>query len=142
MEIQFPIKHKFFKGAGFRFILAKTRFPVEKHEDESGRQQRVKLPITVATRVKLPRSQSSANEIENLPEVCQTFCPLEQKFQQACETCQTCRFRNLGVNPRGKSLIFFRTPSLKSQKNHIQKSQNHSKITYKSIKNHKSSKDY
>ena len=32
---------------------------------------------------------------------------------------------------RGKSLIFFRTPPSKSQKNHIQKSQNHKKITYR-----------
>ena len=35
----------------------KDRFPVEKHEDESGAgQQRVKLPITdtVATRAELP----------------------------------------------------------------------------------------
>ena len=32
---------------------------------------------------------------------------------------------------RGKSLIFFRTPPLKSRKNHIQKSQNHKKITYR-----------
>ena len=31
--------------------------------------------------------------------------------------------------PRGNSLIFFRTPPLKSQKNHILKSQNHKKIT-------------
>ena len=38
--------------------------------------------------------------------------------------------------------FFFRTPSLKSRKNHMQKSQNHRKITYKSIKNHKSSKNY
>ena len=38
-EKQFPIKHEILQSsrlAGFRFILAKTRFPVEKHEDESG----------------------------------------------------------------------------------------------------------
>ena len=29
------------------------------------------------------------------------------------------------LEPRGKSLIFFRTPFLKSQKHHIKKSQNH-----------------
>ena len=46
----------FFKAAGFRFILATMRFPVEKYEDESGAwQQRVKLPVTVAARAKLPR---------------------------------------------------------------------------------------
>ena len=68
METQFPIKHKkFFKPEGFRFILAKTRFPVEKHEDESGAwQQRVKLPITIAMRAKSPRFQNHANEIKNL----------------------------------------------------------------------------
>ena len=38
--------------------------------------------------------------------------------------------------PRGKSLIFFRTPSLKSQKNHAQKSQNHKKSHTESTKNH------
>ena len=42
-ETQFPIKRKNAKAAGIRFILAKARFPVEKHEDESGAwQQRVK----------------------------------------------------------------------------------------------------
>ena len=90
---------KFFKAAGFRFILAKTRFSVDKHEDESGAwQQRVKLPITVATLAKLIRLQSSVNGIEDLSKVCQTFCLLEQKVQQACQTCQTCRFRNWVVN--------------------------------------------
>ena len=65
---------------------------------ESGAwQQRIELPITVATRAPSPRFQSSANEIENLSKVCQTFCLLEQKVQQACQTCQTCRFRNWGV---------------------------------------------
>ena len=84
METQFPINTKFFKTAGFRFILVKTRFPVEKYEDESGAwQQGVKLPITVATRAKSPHFQSSTNEIENLSKVCQTFCLLEQKVQQA-----------------------------------------------------------
>ena len=86
---------KFFKAAGFRFILTKTRFLAEKHEDVSGAwQQRVKLPITVATRAKSPRFQSPADEIENLSKVCQT-CLLVQRAQQAC---QTCRFRNWGVN--------------------------------------------
>ena len=90
---------KCLKAAGFRFILAKTRFPVEKYEDESGAsQQRVKLPITVAMQAKLPRFQSSGKEIVNLSKVYQTFCLLEQKVQQACQTCQTCRFRNWGVN--------------------------------------------
>ena len=46
METQFQIKHKFLKTAGFRLILAKTRFTVEKHEDESGAwQQRVTEPV-------------------------------------------------------------------------------------------------
>ena len=63
------------KAAGFRFILVKTRFPVEKYEDESDDwQQIVKLPVTVVMRAKLPRFQSSANEIENLSKVCQTYC--------------------------------------------------------------------
>ena len=100
METQFQIKHKFLQNSrGFRFILAKTRFPVEKHEDESGAwQQRVNLTITVATRAKSPLFQSFANEIENLSEVCQTFCLMEWNVQQACQTCQTCCFRNWGVN--------------------------------------------
>ena len=38
--------------------------------------------------------------------------------------------------PRGKSLIFFRTPPLKSQKNHIQKSQNTEKLLKITRKNH------
>ena len=51
----------------------KTRLPVEKYEEESGAwQQRVKISITVATRGKSPRVQSSTNEIENLSKVCQT----------------------------------------------------------------------
>ena len=93
LETQFPIKHKILQNSrSFRFILATTRFPVEKHEDESGAwQQRVKLPVTVATRAKSPRFQSSASEIENVSKVCQPFCFLEQKVQQAC---QACRFRN------------------------------------------------
>ena len=44
---------KFFKTAGFRFILTKTRFPVEKHDYESGPwQQRLELPITVSSATK------------------------------------------------------------------------------------------
>ena len=104
---------KFFKAEGSTFILAKTSFPVEKQEDEPGDwQQRVKLPIIAATRVKTPRFQSSGNEIENISRVCQTFCLLEQKVQQVCQTCQTCRFRNWdwGVNqthiPNLPSLLF------------------------------------
>ena len=58
----------------------KMRLPVENHEDESGAwQQRVKLPVAIATRAMSPRFQGSANEIENLSKVCQTFCLLEQK---------------------------------------------------------------
>ena len=81
-------------------ILARTRFPVEKHEDVSGaREQRVKLTITLATRAKLPRSQSSANEIENFSEVCQTFCPLEQKVQhRPAKLAKPAVFGNWGVN--------------------------------------------
>ena len=67
-------------------------------EQSKAKQQRAKLPITVATRAKSPLFQSSANEIENLSKVCETFCLLEQKVQQACKTCQSCRFRNRGVN--------------------------------------------
>ena len=40
------------------------------------------------------------------------------------------------LKARGKSLIFFRTPSSKSQKSHIKNHKNH-KITYKNHKNHK-----
>ena len=84
------------RALGFGFILAKARFPVGKKEDQPGAwQQRVELPITVAARAKLPRFQSSANEIENHSKVCQTICLLELKVQQAFQTCQTCRFRNL-----------------------------------------------
>ena len=71
-------------------------FQLKKHEDEScAWQQRVKLPITIATRAKLPRLQSSAYEIEHLSKVCQIFRLLEQKVQHAC---QTCRFQNWGAN--------------------------------------------
>ena len=95
MEAQLPIKHNVPQSSRFRIFLGEEEVSVEKHEDESGAwQQRVKLPITLATRAKLPRSQSSANEIENLLKVCQTFCFLEQKVQQACQTSQTCRLRN------------------------------------------------
>ena len=66
-----PIKHKIRQTAGFRFILVKTSFPVEKHEDESGAWQQ---------------------------KVCQTFRLLEQKVRQAFQTCQTCRVRNWGVH--------------------------------------------
>ena len=81
METQCPIEHKILQTTGSRFILAKTRFPVEKHKDESGAwQQRVKLPITVATRAKSLRFQSSANEMENLSKVCQTIVTREPTF--------------------------------------------------------------
>ena len=41
------------KAEGFRFILAKTRLPVEKNQHESDAwQQRVKLRITVARHAK------------------------------------------------------------------------------------------
>ena len=100
METRFLIKHKILQNSrGYRFILAKTRIPVEKHEDESDAwQQRVNLSITAAIRAKSPRCQSPTNEIENLSKVCQTFCLLEQKGQQSCQTCQTCRFQNSVVN--------------------------------------------
>ena len=67
----FPNQTKFFNTAGFRFILMKTRFPVEKHDYEC-------CPchppcwkicpgsITVATRAKSPHFQSFSNENENL----------------------------------------------------------------------------
>ena len=52
----------------------------------------------------------------------------------------------MALRPRGKSLTFFRTSSLKSQKSHMQKSQNHElnhmqkakkpQITEKLLKNH------
>ena len=87
----------FFQTAGFRFIDELSSRTAQL--DKSGaRQQRVKLLITVATRAKLPIFQSSANEIGNLSKVCQTFCLLEEKVKQASQTCQTCRFRNWGVN--------------------------------------------
>ena len=88
---------KFYK-VGFGFIFAKARFPVEKHEDESGLGNKEKsYRITVATRASSSRFQSSANEIKNLSTAYQTFFLLEQKVQQACQTYQTsvtCRFRN------------------------------------------------
>ena len=46
-------------SSSFRVILRKTRFLVEKHEDESDTwQQKVKSPITVAMRANSPRFQS------------------------------------------------------------------------------------
>ena len=61
METQFPIKHKILQSSRFQ-IYAKAKFPVEEHEDDSvDWQQRVKLPITVATRAKSPRFQSLKN---------------------------------------------------------------------------------
>ena len=103
METQFPIKHKILQNSrGFRIVLEKTRFPVEKHKNESGAlQHSAKLPITVAMLAKSSYPQSSASEIENFPKVCKTFCLLEQKVLQAyhtCQTCQTYRFRNWEVN--------------------------------------------
>ena len=47
----------------FRFIAMKTRFPVEKHDYESGaRQLRVKLLINIATRANSSRFQIFADE--------------------------------------------------------------------------------
>ena len=40
-----PNQTQNFSTAGFRFILAKTRFPVEKHEDESGAIEPTESPI-------------------------------------------------------------------------------------------------
>ena len=45
-----------------------------------------------------PRFQCSVNETESLCKVCRNFCLLEQKVQQACQTCQTYRCWNWGVN--------------------------------------------
>ena len=71
-ETQLPIKHKVLQSSMFQIHPDKDeRFPVEKHEDKSGAwQQRVALPITVATRANLPRFHNSTNEIENLSKVC------------------------------------------------------------------------
>ena len=52
----------------------------------------------------------------------------QEKWNEICKVCTEAGERVLG-RARGKSLIFFRTPPLKSQKNHIQKSQNRNKIT-------------
>ena len=77
----------------------KTRFPVAKYEDESVTWQQICTDsITVTRQLNSPRFQSFANESENHSKVCQTFSPLEQKVQQAFQTCQTSRFRNWGVN--------------------------------------------
>ena len=74
-----------------------TRFPVEKHEDESGAwQQRVKLPITVATPAKLPRSQSFANENENLSKVCQNLLPFGAEGSAGLPNLPNMRFSELG----------------------------------------------
>ena len=90
---------QFFKGVIFRFILKKERFPLGKHNYESGTwQQRLKLPITIAMQAYLSRFQSFANENEDLSEVCLNFCLSEQNVQQAFQTCQICGFRNLGVD--------------------------------------------
>ena len=84
---------KFFQTAGFTFILAKTRFSVEKHEYAAGdwahRSNASKIGFVFRVLQKERRTS---------PEVCQTFCCLEQKVQQAFKTYQTCRFRNSGVN--------------------------------------------
>ena len=49
-----------------------------KHDYESGAwQQKLQLPITVATQANSSRFQSFTNENENLSKVCQTFYLLE-----------------------------------------------------------------
>ena len=74
--------------------------PAENHKDESGAwKQLVKLrTTTMVKKANSPRFSEFCNENENLSKVCQTFCLLEQKVQQAFQTCQTCRFQNLVVN--------------------------------------------
>ena len=75
----------------------KTRFPVGKHDYESGTwQQRLKSPITVATHANSHRFQSFANENENLSKVCQTFYVSEQNVQQAFQTFQNLPFSEFG----------------------------------------------
>ena len=61
METQFSMKHKILQNSRFQIHPGGgTRFPVEKHEDESGAwQQRVKLP-----------NRSNASKFTSLSEFC------------------------------------------------------------------------
>ena len=77
--------------------MAKTKFPVEEHEDESSAWQQICTDsITIATQANSPRFQSFTNESENPSSA--KLCLLEQKVQETFQTCQTCCFRTLGVN--------------------------------------------
>ena len=107
---------KFFKTAGFRFILAKTSFPVENNEDDSGAwQPREKLSITVAARAKSPcfrvlemKSRISPNSVKlcafgaessaglpNLPNL--PFSELRSQSNTNSESCKPTVFR-IGTN--------------------------------------------
>ena len=74
-------------------------FPAEKHEYSSGAWQQIcSDPFTEATRATLSRLHSFTNENQKLSKVCQIFCLSECNVQRALQTCQTFRFRKLGVN--------------------------------------------
>ena len=78
---------------GFMFHPDKTRFPVGKHDYESGAwQQRLMLPITVATQANSPRFQTFANDNENLFKFYRTFYLSEQNVHQAFQTWKICHF--------------------------------------------------
>ena len=85
METQLPIKHKFFTAEDFRYFMAKTTFPVDKHEDFScAWQQQAKLPTTtIGKRANSPHFQSFANENENFSKVCQPSAFWSRRFR-AC----------------------------------------------------------
>ena len=88
----FPNQTQILQNRKFRFIPVNTRFPAENMKTH------MVLCNTVATRASWLRFQRFANSKDNLSEVCQTFCRLEQKVRQAFQTCQTCRFLNWGIN--------------------------------------------
>ena len=109
METRFQIKHKVFtkQRVSKKFTLAKTRFSVEKHEDESGVWREICTDsitvawvqaITVAMEANSHRFQSLAKENEDRSKSAKPSACLEQKVQKVFQTCQTCRFRNREVN--------------------------------------------
>ena len=94
------------QNVGFRFILAKMRFPVEKDEDKSGAwQQRVKLPITVATRAKLLRCQSSANKLKIAPKSAKPSAFWSRRFSKPAKPAKPAVF-GIGESIKHKFWVF------------------------------------
>ena len=99
-ETHFPIKHKVLQSSRFQVYPGendKTMFPIETREGESDAWQK-KSRATDYRRNASKIASFSGFNIDNFSKLCQTLCLLEQKVQLACQTCQTCGFRNRGVN--------------------------------------------